>query len=108
MEEITIDDFHKLDLRIAEIKSAAPVPNTDKLLRIEVDDGDDIRFIVSGIAEHFTCKDLVGKSIVLLANLKPAKIRGEISNGMLLVAEKDGSLALLTSNNPMKPGSKVG
>jgi methionyl-tRNA synthetase len=108
MEEITIDDFHKLDLRIAEIKSAAPVPNTDRLLRLEVDDGDDIRFIVSGIAEHYTCEDLVGKSIVLLANLKPAKIRGEISNGMLLAAEKDGTLALLSPDHPMKSGSKVG
>ncbi len=107
MDDITIDDFRKLDFRIAEIKSAARVPNTDKLMRMEVDDGEDIRFIISGIAEHYESEDLVGRSIVLFANLKPAKIRGEISNGMLLAAGNDGELALLTTDKSMKPGSKV-
>ncbi|MFC1554349.1 methionine--tRNA ligase [candidate division KSB1 bacterium] len=104
---ISIDDFKNLDLRIAEIKSAAKVPKTDKLLRLEVDDGKEIRFIVSGIAEHYTEEELVGKSIVLLANLKPAKIRGEISNGMLLAAGTDDKLALLMPDKPMPPGSSI-
>lgn len=107
MEEITIEDFRKLDLRIAEIKSVSRVPKTDKLYRLEVDDGDGIRFIITGIADYYEPEELNGKSIVLLANLKPAKIRGEISNGMLLAAEKDGKLALLTPDNSMKPGSKI-
>jgi len=107
VEQITIEDFKKLDLRVAEIKSAAPVPKTDKLLRLEVDDGEEIRFIVSGIADQYTPEDLVGKSIILLANLKPAKIRGEISNGMLLAASEGEKLALLQPDKDMKPGSTI-
>jgi len=107
LEEITIEDFRKLDLRIAEIKSVSRVPKTDNLYPLEVDDGDGIRFIITGIADYYEPEELNGKSIVLLANLKPAKIRGEISNGMLLAAEKDGKLALLTPDNSMKPGSKI-
>ena len=107
LEEITIEDFRKLDLRIAEVKSISRVPNTDKLYRLEVDDGDDIRSIITGLADYYEPEELNGKSIVLLANLKPAKIRGEFSNGMLLAAEKDGKLALLTTDNFMEPGSKI-
>lgn len=106
-ELVTIDDFRKLDLRVAEIKSVSRVPKTDKLLRLEVDDGDDIRFIVSGIAGDYDADSLVGKSIILLANLKPAKIRGEISNGMLLAAGNGELLSLLTPDRNIEPGSKI-
>jgi len=107
MEEITIEDFKKLDLRVAEIKSVSRVPKTDKLLRMEVDDGEDIRFIVAGIAGIYDPDELVGRSIILLANLKPAKIRGEISNGMLLAASDGDALSLLTTDCTMKPGSRI-
>ncbi len=108
LDEITIDDFKKIDLRIAEIKSASPVPKTEKLLRLEVDDGDDIRFIISGIADKYTAGDLIGKKIVVIANLKPAKIRGEISNGMLLAAVTDeDDLALVIADKDMKPGTRI-
>ena len=107
VEEITIDDFRKLDLRIAEVKSVSPVPKTDKLYRMEINDGDDVRFIIAGIAEHYEPEHLIGKLIILLANLKPAKIRGEISNGMLLAAENNGELALLKPDKVMKLGSKI-
>ncbi|MCP4724618.1 MAG: methionine--tRNA ligase [bacterium] len=107
LEEINIDDFKKIDLRIAEIKSASPVPKTEKLLRLEVDDGEDIRFIISGIADKYTSEDLVGKKIVLIANLKPAKIRGEISNGMLLAAVEGEDLALIIADKDMKTGTRI-
>lgn len=107
VETISIDEFKKLDLRVAEIKSVSKVPKTDKLLRLEIDDGKSVRFIVSGIAEHYDTDRLVGSSIILLANLKPVKIRGEISNGMLLAAEDGAALALLTPDKSMKPGSKI-
>ncbi|MCH8022793.1 MAG: methionine--tRNA ligase subunit beta [Thaumarchaeota archaeon] len=107
VEDISIDDFRKLDLRVAKIKSVSRVPNTDKLMKLEIDDGDNVRFIVSGIAEHYEEQDLVGNSIILLANLKPAKIRGEVSYGMLLAAEEGGDLALLKTDKEMKPGSRI-
>jgi len=107
VEYITIDDFKKLDLRIARIKSAAPIPKTDKLIRLEVDDGEDTRFIIAGIAHKYDLDSLVGQSIVLLANLNPAKIRGEISNGMLLAAGDEDDLSLLIPDKEMKPGSKI-
>ena len=107
VEDISIDDFRKLDLRVAKIKSVSRVPNTDKLMKLEIDDGDNVRFIVSGIAEHYEEQDLVGNSIILLANLKPVKIRGEVSNGMLLAAEEGGDLALLKTDKEMKPGSRI-
>jgi methionyl-tRNA synthetase len=85
-EFITIDDFTKIELRVAQIKVAERIPKADKLLRLEVDLGYETRQILSGIAEHYTPESLVGRKIVIIANLAPRKMRGLESNGMLLAA----------------------
>jgi methionyl-tRNA synthetase len=83
---ITIDDFAKVELRVAQIKVAERIPKADKLLRLEVDLGYETRQILSGIAEHYTPESLIGRKIVIIANLAPRKMRGLESNGMLLAA----------------------
>jgi methionyl-tRNA synthetase len=83
---ITIDDFAKVELRVAQIKVAERIPKADKLLRLEVDLGYETRQILSGIAEHYTPQSLIGRKIVIIANLAPRKMRGLESNGMLLAA----------------------
>ncbi len=90
--------------------AAEPVAGADKLLKLQIKVGDDERQVVAGIAGHYDPADLPGKSVVLVANLKPAKIRGEVSQGMLLAAEDgDGSLVLATVDGPeLQPGAKVG
>jgi methionyl-tRNA synthetase len=85
-EIITIDDFTKIELRVAQIKVAERIPKADKLLRLEVDLGYETRQILSGIAEHYTPESLIGRKIVIIANLAPRKMRGLESNGMLLAA----------------------
>jgi methionyl-tRNA synthetase len=85
-EFITIDDFAKIELRVAQIKVAERIPKADKLLRLEVDLGYETRQILSGIAEHYTPESLIGRKIVIIANLAPRKMRGLESNGMLLAA----------------------
>ena len=83
---ITIDDFAKIDLRVAVVLAAERVPKTEKLLKLDLDLGSEKRTIVSGIAEFYEPEALVGKRIVVVANLKPARIRGVESRGMLLAA----------------------
>ena len=97
---ITIDEFRRVDLRVAEILRAERVPDTEKLMRLQVSLGDEEREIVSGIAEFYTAEELVGKKIILVANLKPAKIRGIRSHGMLLCAKSEGSLTLVEVDAP--------
>lgn len=88
---ITYEDFAKLDLRIATIVSAEPHPNADRLLKLQVDLGGEKRQICAGIKQYYDPATLVGKQIVVVANLAPRTIRGEVSNGMLLAASaKDG------------------
>ncbi len=107
-EEISIDEFKKVELRVARILSAAPVQGTDKLYKIEVDLGYEKRTIVSGIREHYSPEELVGKVIIVVCNLKPAKLRGIESKGMLLAAEgHDGGLALLTVDRDIPLGSRI-
>lgn len=96
--EITLDDFAKVDLRVAEILKAEKHPDADKLLVLQLKIGKDRRQIVSGIAGDFTCEELVGKKIVVIVNLKPVKLRGVESNGMLLAAEDIRGLSLLTAD----------
>ena len=115
MSTITHDDFTKLDLRVATVKHAEMVPETDKLIKLTLDVGDEAegglgkRVIVSSIKPWYGPEDLVGRQIIYLANLESRKIRGVVSQGMLLAAEKDGRLSLLTlDNDQMKPGDKVG
>ena len=102
---IGIEDFSKIDLRVVEILAAEPVPKTDKLMKIQVSLGDEKRTVVSGIAKHYKPEDLIGKHVVLVANLKPAKLRGVMSHGMLLAASKGDELQIVETTMPV--GSKV-
>lgn len=108
-ETITFEDFQKLDLRVATIKSCERVPKTDKLLHFRLDDGFGERSIVSGIAQHYPEPEaLVGKQVIFVANLAARKMRGIESQGMILsVEEPDGTLSLLTTSKEAKPGSQV-
>ncbi|MEA4900225.1 methionine--tRNA ligase [Desulfitobacterium sp.] len=106
-EEITIDDFAKIDLRVAKILQAERVEKTDKLMKLEIEVSGEKRTIVSGIAQHYTAEDLVGKSVVIVANLKPAKLRGIVSQGMILAASQDGVLEVLTVQKDLPGGARV-
>lgn len=106
--EITIDEFARLDLRLATVLEAGPVPGTDKLMKLQLDVGGERRQVVAGIQGHYEPAELVGRQVVVVANLRPARLRGEISQGMVLAAEgADGSLALLAPDRPLPPGSTV-
>jgi methionyl-tRNA synthetase len=106
--EIQYDDFAKLDLRVATILSAEKVAKADKLLKLEVDLGFEKRTIVSGIALHFNPADLVGKQVVIVANLAPRKLKGIESNGMILSAEdENGKLHLLNPEQIINSGAGV-
>jgi methionyl-tRNA synthetase len=105
MPEITIEDFCGMDMRTGTIVSAEPVPKSSKLLKLVVDIGSEKRQIVSGIAPYHRPEDLVGKSVVVLVNLKPAKIFGIESNGMILAAGDKASL--LTPETGVEPGTKI-
>lgn len=106
---ISLDQFQKVDLRVAEIVSAEKVPKSDKLLKIEVEIGaNNIRQVVAGIAAHYQPDDLIGKQVLFVANLKPVKLRGILSQGMLLAATaEDGSLALTTIDRHIPSGSRI-
>ena len=107
-DEIVYDDFMKLDLRVAEIVDASKMENADKLLRLQVDLGSEKRQIISGIAEHYKPGDLVGKKVIVVANLKPVKLRGQLSEGMILTGESpDGKLSLTTVEESLPNGSIV-
>ncbi len=106
--EITIDDFRKVDLRVARVVNCEKVPKSEKLLRIEVQIGDQKRQIVAGISKHYKPEDLVGKNVIVVANLAPAKLMGLESNGMLLAASsEDGKLSVLTTVADIDSGSIV-
>lgn len=106
-EEISIDDFAKIDLRVATILTAERVPKTDKLMKLSVKIGEEERTIVSGIAQYYTEEQLVGRNVIVIANLKPAKLRGIESRGMLLAAS-DGQGNLVLAEAPgIASGSKV-
>ena len=98
-EEITIEDFEKLDLRVVKVLACEPIKGAKKLLKLKVDLGGEERQVVSGIAKYYKPEELVGKYVVLVANLKPVKLRGELSQGMILAASTDDD-SLLTLVNP--------
>ena len=98
--EITIDDFKKVELRVAKVIAAEPVPKADKLLKLTVDLGTEQREVVSGIAQNYTTDELIGKNVILVANLKAAKLRGVVSRGMVLAASAGDDLKLLTVDMP--------
>ena len=105
---IEFDDFTKLDIRVGTILECQKVPKADKLLQFKIDDGLETRTIVSGIAKHYQPEELVGKQVCFIANLAPRKLKGIISEGMILSAENnDGSLAVIMPGREVKPGSEV-
>lgn len=109
-DEVDIDVFARIKLRTATIEAVEAVPKSKKLYKLQLDVGElGKRQIVSGIAQHYTPEQLVGKQIVIIANLKPAKLMGVESQGMLLAAstEGDSSLALLTPDKPIAAGARV-
>ena len=107
-EEITIDDFDKIDLRVVKVLECEPVKKAKKLLKLKVDLGGEERQVISGIAQYYKPEELIGKYVVLVANLKPVKLRGELSQGMILAAApSDDSELLLVNPGEMLTGSQV-
>ncbi len=104
---ISIDEFMKLELRTAKVIAADAVPKSKKLLKLQVDLGTEQRTIVAGIAEAYTPESLIGRTIVIVANLKPAKLMGIESNGMVLAASHEGTVSLLTLDKDVPSGSRV-
>lgn len=108
MATISIDEFQAIELRIATVTAAAPHPNADRLLVLTIDLGNEQRQLVAGIRAHYEPETLVGKKIVVVANLQPAMLRGVESQGMLLAAsDSDGHLALVVPERPIATGARV-
>jgi methionyl-tRNA synthetase len=106
--EVTYDDFAKLDLRVANVVACEKVEKADKLLKLTLEVGSETRTVVSGIALHFQPEEVVGKQVLLLANLAPRKMRGIESQGMILMAEDaDGKLVFMSPSNAVASGSGV-
>ena len=107
-ENVSIEDFAKLDIRVGTVLECQKVPKADKLLQFKIADGLENRTILSGIAEHYQPEQLVGKQVLFIANLAPRKIRGIESQGMILSAlDAFGKLSVTTVEQEMKPGSEV-
>lgn len=95
--KITIDDFAKIELRVGVVKVAERVPKADKLLRLEIDIGTEVRQVLAGIAEAYAPETLIGRKVVIVANLAPRKLRGLESNGMIVAASLEGGKPVLAS-----------
>jgi methionyl-tRNA synthetase len=106
-EEITIDDFMKVELRVAQVLHAEPVKKANKLLKLQLDLGYEKRQVVSGIAEFYKPEELIGRKLICVANLKPVKLRGELSEGMILAGKKDGVLSLASVDQSLPNGALV-
>jgi methionyl-tRNA synthetase len=106
-ERLSKEQFARVDLRVAEVLAAEAVPRSKKLLRLTVSLGSEERTVVAGIAEHYAPADLVGKKVVIVANLEPAKLMGIESRGMILAGSTDARLAVLTPDRDLPPGAKV-
>ncbi len=106
---ISIDDFAKIELRVAEILSAEPLPKSNKLMKLQVTLGEALgqRQVLAGIAKHYTPEDLVGRKIIIIANLQPAKLMGEESQGMLLAADGIDDIILLAPSKDAPVGARV-
>jgi methionyl-tRNA synthetase len=105
---VSIDDFMKVDLRVAKVLAAEKVPNSRKLVKMSVDAGTEQRTLVAGIADAYEPEQLVGKTIVMVFNLKPAKLMGIESNGMVLAASPDGGKPVLVAlEQDVAPGTRV-
>ncbi|RAL23162.1 methionine--tRNA ligase [Thermoflavimicrobium daqui] len=104
---ITIDDFMKVDLRVAEVVQAEPVKGADRLLKLQLNLGGQIRQVVSGIAEFYRPEELIGQKVICVVNLKPVKLRGEKSEGMILAAKEGNQFALVTVSSDIPTGVRV-
>ena len=106
-EVITMKEFKKLDIRIGTVTEVEKVSGSDKLYKLQVDIGGELRQIVTGLVDWYTADDLAGKVIAVVLNMKPAKIFGQWSYGMLLAAEIDEKLALLTTDHEIPNGARI-
>jgi methionyl-tRNA synthetase len=104
---ITYDDFMKVQLRVATVKAAEEIPKSSKLVKLTVDLGDEQRTIVAGIRKSYAPEALVGRQVVIVANLAPAKLMGVESQGMVLAASLDGDAVLLQPERAVAPGTRV-
>ena len=107
MANISFDEFAKLELRVGEIKSAGVVNNSDKLLKLEVSFGDEVRQVISGIAKYYKPEELIGKQFVFVINLDPRKIMGLESQAMILAADVDGEAVCLVPSKEVPTGTKI-
>ncbi len=107
MEQVTFDDFKKLELKIGKILSAEKVEKSDKLLKLEVSFGEEKRQIVSGIAQDYLIEELVNNNFVFIINLEPRKIMGLESQGMILAADVNDAAVLLEPNKEVEPGTSI-
>jgi methionine--tRNA ligase beta chain len=106
-ETLSFKEFKRLDIRIGTITEVERVPGSDKLYKMHVDMGEETRQIITGLVDYYSEEELEGKTIAVVMNLKPAKIFGQMSYGMLLAAEKGSDLALLTVDRKIPNGAKV-
>jgi methionyl-tRNA synthetase len=106
-EKIKIDDFLKVELKVAKVLEASEIEGADRLLRLRVDLGSETRQLVAGIKKSYTPEELVGKHIIVVANLQPATLRGVESQGMLLAASTEDGPVLATFDKEVAPGAKV-
>jgi len=106
-DEITIEDFMKIDLRVGKVLEAGRIPNTKNLIKLKVDLGGEVRQIIAGLAKWYEPDYFVGKLVIVVANLKPKKIRGELSQGMLLAADAEEKPVLLTVMEEVPPGTRI-
>ena len=97
----------KVDLRVAEVMKAEPVKKADKLLKLQLNLGYETRQVVSGIAQYYKPEDLVGQRVICVTNLKPVKLRGEFSQGMILAGEENGVLSLASIDQNLPNGTKI-
>ena len=108
MEKISYEDFAKLDIRTGTIIEAKEHPDADKLLILKIDEGkEEPRQLVAGLKEHYTADELKGKQIVFLANLEPRELRGELSQGMILAASDENTVAVLTIDKKVENNSRI-
>ena len=104
---VTFEEFKKLDLRVAEVKEVKDHPNADKLLLLKIDVGGEAKQIVAGIRRNYTKESLLGRKIVVVNNLAPANVRGEVSSGMLLAAATGDDVVILVPEKDVPAGSPV-
>ncbi len=107
LPEITIDEFFKTELRVAKVLSAEPISKSDKLYKLKVDLGGETRQVVSGIRLWYTPEELIGKNVILVSNLTPAKLRGEESRGMILAADAGEKARVIFVDGDVPPGAKI-